>query len=117
MKFICEQSVYGSILIYSLKADLHNGKLSMVNDVTIRIENANGSKHDLTAIASKIMSAVNGIQPTLSDALELPEIKALVEAAFNEGFLAGTQDGWINNPRMEKAWKHSRTLAALTEKE
>jgi len=31
-------------------------------------------------------------------------MKAL-KLAFEAGFLAGKQDGWINNPAIERAWK------------
>ena len=48
------------------------------------------------------------MQPTAS-----PDVAALVEAAFQEGFLAGTADGWVNNPRIEMVWKRSRARAAL----
>ena len=42
-------------------------------------------------------------------------IEALVKAAFDEGFLAGTQDGWMNNPRMKKEWENSRAALAITD--
>ena len=42
-------------------------------------------------------------------------LKAQVKAAFHEGFLAGKEDGWVNNPRIESEWKQSRARAALTE--
>lgn len=42
-----------------------------------------------------------------------PDVAALVEAAFQEGFLAGTADGWVNNPRIKMEWKRSRARAAL----
>jgi hypothetical protein len=48
------------------------------------------------------------------DALEAKLAKAL-EAAFTEGFLAGTEDGWMNNPRIKVEWKHSRSRATLRE--
>ena len=38
-----------------------------------------------------------------------------VEAAFKEGFLAGTQDGWLNNPRIKMEWKRSRARSTLAE--
>lgn len=36
-----------------------------------------------------------------------------VETSFHEGFLAGTADGWINNPRIKMEWKRSRARATL----
>jgi flagellar biosynthesis/type III secretory pathway protein FliH len=36
-----------------------------------------------------------------------------VEAAYREGFLAGTADGWVNNPRIKVEWKRSKALAEL----
>ena len=36
-----------------------------------------------------------------------------VEAAYREGFLAGTADGWVNNPRIKVEWKRSKALASL----
>lgn len=56
MKFEREDSPHG-ILIYALKPEIHRGRVMHVNDVTIRIENANGSHNDLTVIADKIMAA------------------------------------------------------------
>lgn len=38
-----------------------------------------------------------------------------VEAAFTEGFLAATADGWINNPRIETEWKRSEARTTLAE--
>jgi len=38
-----------------------------------------------------------------------------VEAAFTEGFLAATADGWINNPRIETEWKRSEARTTLYE--
>ena len=53
-----DESEYGT-LIYSLKEDgWRKGEPIMVNDVTIRIENANGSSHDLGPIAARILSAL-----------------------------------------------------------
>lgn len=49
----------GSILLYTLKQDgWRKGEPIMVNDLTIRIENANGSSNDLTAIAENILAAL-----------------------------------------------------------
>lgn len=36
-----------------------------------------------------------------------------VRAAFQEGFVAGAQDGWLNNPRMDRDWKASRAKREL----
>jgi hypothetical protein len=36
-----------------------------------------------------------------------------VEAAYREGFLAGTEDGWVNNPRIDVGWKYSRARVNL----
>ena len=53
-----DESEYGT-LIYSLKQDgWRKGEPIMVNDVTIRIENANGSSHDLGPIAARILAAL-----------------------------------------------------------
>ena len=38
-----------------------------------------------------------------------------VEAAFNEGFLAATADGWVNNPRIETEWKRREARTTLAE--
>jgi hypothetical protein len=51
-------------------------------------------------------------KPTLKDALELPEIKALVEDAFSEGFAEGRDGGWIGGD-YTYAWKHSNAFTAL----
>ena len=40
-------------------------------------------------------------------------IADLVKAAFEEGFLAGTADGWVNNPRIKVEWKRSAARTAL----
>jgi hypothetical protein len=48
------------------------------------------------------------------EALEAKLAKA-VEAAYREGFLAGTEDGWVNNPRIDVGWKYSRARANLAE--
>ena len=48
--------------------------------------------------------------PSLADALELPEIKAMVEAAFCEGYIMGNDGAWDCSSR---AWEYSDTLAAL----
>jgi hypothetical protein len=53
-----------------------------------------------------------GGNPTLGDALELPEIKALVEQSFFEGFHNG-KAAWGTD---KMAWEASDTLAALQEK-
>jgi len=47
-------------------------------------------------------------------ALEAKLAKA-VEAAYREGFLCGTEDGWVNNPRIDIGWKCSRARATLAE--
>ena len=53
-----DESKYGT-LIYSLKQDAwRKGEPVMVNDVTIRIENANGSTHDLKLVAARILAAL-----------------------------------------------------------
>ena len=53
-----DESEYGT-LIYSLKQEgWRKGEPIMVNDVTIRIENANGSSHDLGPIAARILAAL-----------------------------------------------------------
>ena len=49
-----------------------------------------------------------------AEELEAKLAKA-VEAAFKEGFLAGTQDGWLNNPRIKMEWKRSRARSTLAE--
>jgi len=51
-------------------------------------------------------------KPKLADALELPEIKALVEDAFCEGFAEGSDGGWIGGD-YTYAWKKSAALAAI----
>ena len=48
------------------------------------------------------------------DAAEAKLAKAL-EAAFTEGFLAGTADGWMNNPRIKVEWKRSRARATIAQ--
>jgi len=35
------------------------------------------------------------------------------KAAFEEGFLAGRGDGWVNNPKIEVAWKESRSKGEM----
>jgi hypothetical protein len=52
-------------------------------------------------------------KPTLSDELELQEIKSLLEAAFCEGFYAGKEGGWGS---YRQAWKHSNAFTALQTK-
>lgn len=50
-----------TILLYTLKPhqfDRH--RVIQVNDLMIRIENANGSKHDLKSIADRILAALTG---------------------------------------------------------
>ncbi len=52
-------SNHGSVLIYCLKQNgWRKGEPVMVNDVTIRIENAAGSNHDLTDIADAIIRSL-----------------------------------------------------------
>lgn len=47
------------ILLYTLKQDgWRRGEPMMVNDITIRIENANGSSNDLATIADVVLSAL-----------------------------------------------------------
>jgi hypothetical protein len=49
----------GSILLYTLKQDgWRKGEPVMVNDIMIRIENANGSTNDLAALSDAILSAL-----------------------------------------------------------
>lgn len=49
-----------SILLYTLKEDrLRNGKPIMVNDLTIRIENANRSTNDLSVVTDAILAALS----------------------------------------------------------
>lgn len=38
-----------------------------------------------------------------------------VISAFNEGFQAGADNGWTNNPRQLSEWKTSRARATITE--
>lgn len=49
-----------------------------------------------------------------ADLVEANLAKA-VEAAYREGFLSGTEDGWVNNPRIDVGWKYSRARATLAE--
>ena len=52
-----------SILLYTLKQDgWHRGEPAMVNDLMIRIENANGSTNDLGPIADKLLAALTSAQ-------------------------------------------------------
>ena len=37
------------------------------------------------------------------------EKRTVLRAAFEEGFLAGRGDGWVNNPELEVAWNESRS--------
>jgi hypothetical protein len=48
--------------------------------------------------------------PSLADALELPEIKAMVEAAFCEGYYMGKDGAWDSYSR---AWPHSDAFTTL----
>jgi hypothetical protein len=43
------------------------------------------------------------------------DTKKAVQAAYEEGFLAGTADGWVNNPRIKAEWKRSKARATLAE--
>lgn len=43
----------------------------------------------------------------------LLECRQHVKAAFEEGFVSGAQDGWANNPRMNREWKASRAKRGL----
>lgn len=57
-KWHCFENEY-SILLYTLKQDgWRRGEPVMVNDLTIRIENANGSTDDLGPIADKLLAAL-----------------------------------------------------------
>ena len=40
-------------------------------------------------------------------------IETQVKSSFEEGFLAGTGDGWVNNPRIKAAWNSSRAHSVL----
>jgi hypothetical protein len=80
--------------------------------------------HSLTeALAeARILSMIEPTGRAALDAVVAERIKELeaklakaVEAAFTEGFLAGTEDGWMNNPRIKVEWKHSRSRATLRE--
>jgi flagellar biosynthesis/type III secretory pathway protein FliH len=55
-----------------------------------------------------------GAEKSRAEAAEAKLAKA-VQTAYEEGFLAGTEDGWVNNPRIEVEWKRSKARATLAE--
>lgn len=72
-----------SILLYTLKDELirRGGKRISVNDLTIRIENANGSQHDLGPLADCILAA---LQPPEAKPFKMcvsnDTLKSMIEA-------------------------------------
>jgi hypothetical protein len=64
-------------------------------------------------IAKQAAMTPEELKPTLTDELELQEIKSLLEAAFCEGFYAGKEGGWGS---YRQAWKHSNAFTALQTK-
>jgi hypothetical protein len=64
------------------------------------------------ALLTELEHAVKAIpaSPLLAAAMQLPEIKALVEKAFSEGFDEGNRDVWYS---AKSAWQQSAALAAL----
>lgn len=68
-----------SVLLYTLKDQPdRRGRVNQVNDLMVRIENANGSKHDLSAVAARIMTALQPIAPpTICEELSDEDLQLL----------------------------------------
>lgn len=63
-----------SILLYTLKQDgWRRGEPLMVNDLTIRIENANGSQNDLRVVAADILKALKSDDCHQEEPVTIPE--------------------------------------------
>jgi hypothetical protein len=73
-----------------------------------------GEDCDLTIARMKGAEDARNKAKARIEALEAKLAKA-VEAAYSEGFLAGTEDGWVNNPRIDVEWKYSQARANLAE--
>jgi hypothetical protein len=104
-----EDSAYG-VLIYSLKQDgWRKGEPRMVNDVTIKIENANGSENDLDQIAARILAAI-AAQPDPRDA----QIAALVDAAVKmaEGIVVECNFDDVHSPDFGRRYLELRAAIA-----
>jgi hypothetical protein len=69
----------------------------------VQIANQHRSAHILAALTPQPA-------PTLAEALELPEIKAQVEAAFCEGYYMGKDGAWDCYSR---AWEYSDAFTTL----
>jgi hypothetical protein len=99
-----DESEYGT-LIYSLKQDgWRKGEPIMVNDVTIRIENANGSSHDLGPIAARILAALN-------PAPDNSEWNAAIEAAANVAQLRSKNGSSEDHP-YNRGWIRCATITS-----
>ena len=83
--------------------DLWAHDRELISTLRARIEDLELELYDMNALYEQV-----------KDGLEAKLAKA-VEAAFNEGFLAATADGWINNPRIETEWKRSEARTTLAE--
>lgn len=72
---------------------------------TYRIEELTECNEQFSVDNAFLKKRAEGTEAKLTKVL-----KAQVKAAFEEGFLAGTEDGWVNNPRIEVEWKHSKAI-------
>lgn len=70
-----------SILLYTLKQDgWRKGEPMMVNDLTVRIENATGSDHDLVPIADAILAALaSRHQEPVNEPGEWPDVDEIAQ--------------------------------------
>jgi hypothetical protein len=75
----------------------------LISTLRARIEDLELELYDMNALYGQV-----------KDGLEAKLAKA-VKAAFSEGFLAATEDGWTNNPRIETEWKRSEARTTLAE--
>jgi len=50
----------------------------------------------------------------MSDNDLIEALRKLVKEAFSEGFLAGAEDGWLNNPKIKTAWNKSEAKKSIS---
>ena len=101
--------------IEALEAELHLMKTSGVAEVAVRNPSVmEYMKHwEGRAETAEAKLAKNEALMQAGFAEYERRLAKAVEAAYREGFLAGTADGWVNNPRIKVEWKRSKALAEL----
>lgn len=83
----------------------------MVDQVANLVPAVNREAVEQRARAEAAEAKVTELAKKLDDEKKMR--RSGVKAAFDEGFVRGADDGWLNNPRMEREWRRSSAKMGL----